>query len=129
MTVSDTFLCFVLEYGTQITWIRRMYTRGFVFLSSGKGNKLTMRPSNTSNNTKLNNKLVGLEVVLTQEMLRTGYSTCISSFNTWQECHSVFYVFNPLHPNISIPLLHTVLSTFSKMKKYKENLFNNQELL
>ena len=53
-----------------------------MFLSSGKGNKLTMRPSNTSNNTKLNNKLVGLEVVLTQEMLRTGYSTCISSFNT-----------------------------------------------
>ena len=66
VTVSDTFLCFVLEYGTQITWIRRMYTRGFVLLPSGKGDKLTVRPSNTSNNTKLNSKLVGLEVVLTQ---------------------------------------------------------------
>ena len=32
---------------------------------------------------------------------------------------------NPLHPNISIYILHTVLYTFPKVDK--ENLFKNQE--
>ena len=34
--------------------------------------------------------------------------------------------FNPLHPNISLQVLHTVFYAFLT---YKENLFNNQEFL
>ena len=34
--------------------------------------------------------------------------------------------FNPLHPNISLQVLHTVCYAFLT---YKENLFNNQEFL
>ena len=36
-------------------------------------------------------------------------------------------LFNPLDPNISMYILHTVLETFPKADK--ENLFNNQELI
>ena len=42
--------------------------------------------------------------------------------------HSAPVFLNPLHPNISVYILHTVLYTFPKVLD-KENLFNNQELL
>ena len=35
---------------------------------------------------------------------------------------------NPLHSNISMHILHTILYTFPKVLK-REKLFNNQELL
>ena len=43
---------------------------------------------------------------------------------------SFFYALNyePLHPNISMYILHTVLCTFLKLLD-KEDLFNNQEPL
>ena len=36
---------------------------------------------------------------------------------------------NPLHPNISMHILHTVLYTFPRHGADLKNLFNNQELL
>ena len=38
------------------------------------------------------------------------------------------YFINPLHPNIDMHILHTVINTFPKVQ-IKENLFNNQELV
>ena len=38
------------------------------------------------------------------------------------------YFINPLHPNINMHILHTVIHTFPKVQ-IKENLFNNQGLL
>ena len=38
------------------------------------------------------------------------------------------YFINPLHPNINMHILHTVIHTFPKVQ-IKENLFNNQELV
>ena len=42
--------------------------------------------------------------------------------------HLPLYVINPLQPNISMHILHTVLYTFPKVLD-KENLSNKQELL
>ena len=36
---------------------------------------------------------------------------------------------NPLHPNNSMHILHTVLNTFPYPCAGRENLFNNQEVL
>ena len=38
------------------------------------------------------------------------------------------YFINPLHPNIDMHILHTVIHTFPKVQ-IKENLLNNQELV